>query len=151
MPNKHFYVALGAASGVIVACLVHRSLPGLRQRWPGLHRFCLRHPDGFLWYPMMGLPFIVWAVLPDLLHASALLPKAVTRGPLFDVFFLHSSFERWEDLHPRLDRALNAVGSLLLVLIGLGNFVFYVRAWHRCADAARQRRRRPQRQLQHRS
>lgn len=151
MPNKHFYVALGAASGVIAAYMLHRHLPGLRRRWPVLHRFCLRHPDGFLWYPMLGLPFIVWALLPDLLHASALLPKTVTRGPLFDLFYLHSSFERWEDLHPRLDHVLNTVGSLLLLLIGLGNFVFYVRIWHRRAEVARRRRCDPPRPVPRRS
>lgn len=137
MPNKHFYLAIGASNGVLVAHLVHRHRDWLRQHWRWFHAFCRRHPDWFLWHPLFSVPFIVWALLPDLLHASGLLPKAVTRGPMFDLFYLHSSFERWEDRYTVLDRVLNVTGSLLLVAIGLGQFVFYVRAWHRRVDAAR--------------
>lgn len=137
MPNKHFYVAVGAAHGAVAAYLIHRYRHRLRQRWGWFRNFSRQHPDWHLWYPVLFVPFIVWALIPDLLHASALLPKQETRGPLFDLFFLHSSFERWEDQYPFLDRLLNATGSLLLLAIGLGNFVFYVRAWRRRTDPSR--------------
>jgi len=139
MPNKHFYVAMGAAHGAMAAHLVRQHRHRLRQRWRWFRHFSRRHPDWYLWFPIIYVPFIIWALLPDLLHASAVLPKEVTRGPLFDLFYLHSSFERWEDQYPRVDRLLNAIGSLLLVGIGLGNFVFYVRTWHRRTGAGGQR------------
>lgn len=133
MPNKHFYVAIGAAHGALAIGLVRRHQHALRQRFRGLGRLARLWPEWALWSPLLQLPFMAWALVPDLLHASGLLPKTVTRGPAFDLFFLHSSFERWEDLYPRLDHVFNAAGSVLLFAIALGNVLFYIRAYHRKA------------------
>lgn len=136
MPNKHFYVAMGAANGALVAVLVRHHRQRLFQRYRWMRQLCRRRPDWFLFFPVIYLPFIVWALIPDILHATAILPKDVTRGPLFDIFYLHSSFERWEDSHRLLDRILNGIGSLCLLTIGIGNFVYYIRAYRRRVSAA---------------
>lgn len=136
MPNKHFYVAIGAAHGALAAALLHRYQHRLAARWRWFRRLCRRNPDWFLYFPAIYLPFVVWAVMPDLLHGLAILPKEVTRGPLFDIFYLHSSFERWEDSYLVLDRVLNAIGSVTLLTLGLGNLIFYVRAYRRCTGPA---------------
>ena len=129
MPNKHFYVAMGAASGVAFVAFVRRQ----RKAWYERHRWFRRlyrwNRDWFLYFPLMYLPFITWALIPDILHGTALVDKAVTRGPMFDVFYLHSSFERWEDQYLVLDWMLNTIGSLALLAIGIGTFAFYVRLY----------------------
>lgn len=127
MPNKHFYVAVGAAHGAVLASYIYARRHALYEKFAVVRRCYRRDPDWPLYLPFLLLPFSLWGLVPDILHALRILPKEVTRKPLFDVFFFHSTFERWEDENATLDWVLNNLGSAVLAVLGLGVMVFYVR------------------------
>ena len=83
--------------------------------------------DWFLYFPIIIGLFGLIGLVPDILHALHILPKEVTRGPFFDLFYFHSTFERLEDINHPLDWFLNTVGSIALILIALGVMIFYIR------------------------
>lgn len=89
--------------------------------------------DWFLYFPLAFVPFALWGLVPDILHATDVLPKEVTRGPLFNLFFFHSWFEWLEDAHPRIDWLLNSLGSLVLLVVAVGTQVFYWREYRRAS------------------
>jgi len=66
------------------------------------------------------------AKLPDIFHALGVFPKEVTRSPMFDIFFFHSTFEQIENTMPVIDRYLNWLGQLFLVVIALGTMLYYI-------------------------
>ena len=134
MPEKHFYFSLGAVLGTLAA----RWLCGAQERLEksnAIIRWLYSHNrNWFLFFPVVILAFGVWGIIPDIIHALGILPKEVTRGALFDVFFFHSTFERIENQNPVLDRWFNWVGEIALVLIALGVMGFYVRAARRAVE-----------------
>jgi len=131
MPNKHFYFALGAAHGAVIAYVVRKSRYWLSRRFRVVRRLYRLDRDWFLYFPFF-IGFVgVIALVPDILHGLGILPKETTRGAFFNIFFFHSYFEWLEDNNPIADWLMNSLGSLILLLLALGTLIFYVREIHR--------------------
>ncbi len=143
MPNKHFYFAMGASNGVLVAYAIRRARHWLYQRAGWMRRLYRWDCDWFLYFPAIIGAFGVVALTPDILHALRILPKDVTRGPLFNLFYFHSYFEWLEDASPRLNWLLNTVGSLVLLTIAIGVLLYYVREAKRSEKRAEDLCRKP--------
>ena len=120
MPNKHFYFSMGAWSGFILTHIHHKIYVDSRKwglnnsgnrRNLSVRRIQLR----LLFLFLMG----VFALVPDIFHMFGILKKSVTRGPFFDLFFFHSTFERIEDAAPHLDWLLNLIGSISLLALAI--------------------------------
>lgn len=133
MPNKHFYFALGACNGVAIVYAVRATRHWLFRKYRWMRALYRWDRDWFLYFPVVIGLFGILALTPDILHASHILPKEVTRGPLFNLFYFHSYFEWLENVRPETDRILNALGSIVLLGIAIGCLWFYVkeakRAW----------------------
>lgn len=127
MPNKHFYFAMGAANGAIIVCIVRQSRRWLYNRFKMVRRLYRLDRDWFLYFPLfIGLMGVV-ALTPDIFHALHLLPKDVTRGEFFNIFYFHSYFEWLEDESLAANQAMNTLGSVFLLLLSVGMLMFYVR------------------------
>lgn len=135
MPNKHFYVAMGVGHVALLTVGVRLARQRLYARYAWFRALYRWHRDWFLYFPLVFIPSALWGLVPDILHATGLLPKEETRGPLFNLFFFHSWFEWLEDAYPRIDWLLNSMGSLVLFLVALGTQVFYLREYHRASAA----------------
>lgn len=126
MPEKHFYFAVGAVAGSAVCAVVAKK----RHQWRETSRFFQwlyrKEPHWFLYCPVIIFFTGMWGLIPDIVHFLGLLPKEVTRSALFDVFFLHSTFEHIENTMPVVDKFLNLLGQVLLAVVCLGLMVFYV-------------------------
>lgn len=127
MPNKHFYFALGATTGVVISYALRKSRHWLFRHFSLMRRVYRWDRHWFLYFPYLILAFGVLALTPDILHALHILPKATTRGAFFNLFYFHSYFEWLEDAKPDVDWVLNTIGSIALLTIALGIMVFYVR------------------------
>jgi len=112
MPEKHFYFSLGAMVGSIICGLIAKFRHALRQRNSFVRWLYRKEPH--------------WFLLPDIFHALGVFPKEVTRSPMFDIFFFHSTFEQIENTMPVIDRYLNWLGQLFLVVIALGTMLYYI-------------------------
>lgn len=127
MPEKHFYFAVGGVVGSAVCAVIAKK----RRQWKETSRFFQwlynKEPHWFLYCPIVIFLVGMWGLIPDIIHFLGLLPKEVTRGALFDVFFFHSTFEHIENTMPLVDRYLNFLGQVMLLLVCLGVMLFYVR------------------------
>jgi len=126
MPNKHFYFAMGAANGVLVAYAIRKARHWLYQHTQWMRRLYRWDRDWFLYFPFLIGLFGVIALTPDILHALGILPKAETRGPVFNLFYFHSYFEWLENTNPKIDWLLNSIGSIALAMIAIGILFFYI-------------------------
>ena len=127
MPNKHFYFALGAANGIVIAYVVRKSRCWLAKRFRGVRQLYRFDRDWFLYFPFfIGIMGVI-ALIPDILHGLHLLPKETTRSEFFNIFYFHSYFEWLEDANPTADWIMNTLASLFLLLLAMGVFIFYVR------------------------
>lgn len=144
MPNKHFYVAMGAAHGVLLVIALRAARHWLYRHTRWMRRLYRWDRDWFLYFPVLIAAVSVWGLIPDLLHGLSLLPKDVTRSAAFNIFFFHSLWEELENSSPALDRVLNLSGLAVLLTISLGIMIFYVREIKRIerqeAGSGRQRR-----------
>jgi|GEM_PF-5418585 len=125
MPNKHVYLAIGAAHGAAIATYIYHR----RRAWFAKYRWVRRlyrwDRDWVLYLPIL-MPLIgLWGLIPDILHGTGVLSKAETRAPFFDLFFFHSTLEILEDNNRSIDYWLNIGGSFLLFILSVGLFVFY--------------------------
>ncbi len=126
MPQKHFYFSLGALVGALLVSVLGRFRHRLRRSnalVAGLYR---KDKHWFLYFPLPIFVCGCFALIPDVLHALKILPKEVTRGPLFDIFFFHSTFEQIEDQYPVLNQYLNWAGEVVLGLLSIGVMIYYV-------------------------
>lgn len=125
MPNKHFYFALGALHGAAVVVWIHsqRHLWFQRHRW--VRKLYRRHPDWFLYFPILIALFGCVALVPDALHALDILPKSIIRSDLFNVFYGYAWFEQIEDYSPRIDWLINSVASAALYFLAVGVLLYY--------------------------
>lgn len=127
MPNKHFYVAVGAAHGVLLVVALRSARHWLYRHTRWMRSLYRWDRDWFLYFPALIAAVSVWGLIPDILHGLSLLPKAVTRSDIFNIFFFHSLWEKLEDSSAALDWILNLSGLVLLLAISLGIMIFYVR------------------------
>jgi hypothetical protein len=127
MPNKHFYFAIGASNGVAIVYVIRKTRHWLYSRTDWMKRLYRWDRDWFLYFvPAIICFFGLFALTPDILHALRVLPKYVTREPVFNVFYFHSYFEWLEDHSPNLDWLLNTIGSVVLLAISIGIMIFYI-------------------------
>ncbi len=126
MPNKHFYFAMGASNGVVVVYALRKARHGLYQKARWMRRIYRWDRNWFLYFPFLIALFGIFALTPDIFHALHILPKEVTRGPIFNLFYCHSYFEWLEDANPSMDRLLNTIGSIVLAIIAIGILLFYI-------------------------
>ena len=127
MPDKHFYFSIGASLGTAVSYYVIIARAKLEQNHRWIRKLNKKLRYWILYFPLIIFVIGLWGLVPDLLHASGLVDKDVTRGPLFNIFFFHSLFEQIEDTNLVLDRYLNWAGNILLFLISLISMMFYIR------------------------
>ena len=127
MPDKHLYFSIGASLGTIAVYGIALAKDKLEETSDFVKRLSKKEPDWFLYFPIVIFLVALWGLIPDILHALNILPKEVTRGPFFDLFFAHSTFERIEDTYPEIDRWLNWIGEGLLFLIAIGIMFYYIR------------------------
>jgi hypothetical protein len=127
VPEKHFYFSIGALLGTLIAFLVGRVRRVLPKRCSAFEYIQRKERHWFLYFPIIIFIVGLWGLVPDALHALNILPKEVTRGPYFNVFFFHSYFEWIEDTYHFADRMLNWFGELILLAISIGVMLFYVK------------------------
>ena len=127
MPDKHFYFSIGASLGTAVSYYIIIARAKLEQNHRWIRKLNKKLRYWILYFPVVIFLIGLWGLIPDLLHASGLVEKEVTRGPLFNVFFFHSLFEQIEDSNAILDRYLNWTGNILLFLISVISMLFYIR------------------------
>lgn len=126
MPNKHFYFAMGAANGALITIVVRKARRWLFEKYSFFRRLYRLDRDWFLYFPFfIGIMGVI-ALTPDILHGLRVLPKAITRGDFFNLFYFHSYFEWLEDASFTANWVMNTAGSVFLLLLSLGIFVFYV-------------------------
>lgn len=114
MPDKHFYFSIGSSLGAVASYYVIGGKAELESRFQLLKRLKRKRIDWTLYFPLIIFLVGLWGLIPDILHALNILPKEITRGPLFDLFFFHSTFESLEDTNASLDRLLNWLGGNLV-------------------------------------
>ena len=95
----------------------------LKQRRSVLNLFYFCYFNNF---PIVIFMVGLWGLIPDIIHFLGWLPKEITRTHLFDVFFLHTTFEYIENTMPVIDSYLNFTGQLLLAVVCIGTMIFYV-------------------------
>jgi len=127
MPEKHFYFSIGAAIGSGVSYLIGKNRHKLQNQVNIFKAINNKSRHWFLYFPVIIFIFGLWGLIPDIIHASGLLSKEITRGAFFDVFFFHSLFEKLEDTNKELDQIFNWVGQAILVSVSLGVMVFYIK------------------------
>lgn len=125
MPNKHFYFAMGALHGTAVVVYVHSQRHTWFQRYRWMRHLYRRHPDWFLYFPVVIALFGCLALVPDTCYALDILPKSVIRSDLFNVFYGYAWFEQMEDRSPRLDWLVNSIGSATLYLLAVVALLYY--------------------------
>lgn len=126
MPNKHFYFALGAANGAVVAYCVRKARRWLFKQFKIVRRLYRLDRDWFLYFPFfIGVMGLI-ALTPDILHALHVLPKDMTRSGFFNLFYFHSYFEWLEDESASANWVMNITGSVFLFCLALSIFIFYV-------------------------
>ena len=117
MPEKHFYISVGA----VVGSLVCVGIAKCRHRWRESSAFVQwlyrKEPHWFLYFPVLILCVSLWGLIPDIITLFGWLPKELTRTAIFDVFFFHSTFEHIENTQPQLDHWLNIIGQVLLLVV----------------------------------
>jgi MFS family permease len=127
MPEKHFYFSVGAVVGSGVCAWLANKRHSLRKSSRFFGWLYQKYPQWFLFFPIIIFIVALWGLIPDMIHLSGWLPKEVTRGSWFNVFFLHSFFEHVENVYPVIDRWLNFLGHLFIVGVSLGVMVYYVK------------------------
>ena len=127
MPDKHFYFSIGASLGTAVSYYAIVAKAKLEQNNGLIRRLKKKVRHWELYFPVIIFLIGLWGLIPDLIHASGLLDKEVTRGPIFNLFFFHSFFEQIEDAQPDLNRYLNWTGNLLLFSISIVSMLFYIK------------------------
>jgi len=125
MPDKHFYFSIGALSGTILSYYIIRSVNTL-QKTALIKKLSKWQPDWLLYFPILIFLVGLWGLIPDILHALKIFPKEVTRSEIFNVFFMHSYFEKIEDIYPTIDRLLNWTGEVSLFSIAIGTMCYYI-------------------------
>ncbi len=125
MPNKHFYFAMGASTGVVVSWFIRKT-----RRWLLKHTSWMKYlyqwnRHWFYYFPVIILIFGLIAWTPDILHFFEILPKGITRSKFFNLFYFHSYFETLENENPSMDQILNWLGEILLFCIAFGILMFY--------------------------
>ncbi len=140
MPDKHFYFSIGASLGTAVSYYLIIARAKLQEKHALFRKLRNKSRHWVLYFPVLIFLVGLWGLIPDLLHASGLLDKEVTRGPLFNIFFFHSLFEQLEDSNQVLDRYLNWTGNIMLFLIALISMLFYIKIIKR---NVRRRRKKP--------
>jgi hypothetical protein len=126
MPNKHFYFAMGATNGVLVVYALRKTRHWLYQRTRWMRSLYRWDRDWFLYFPIIIGVFGVLALTPDIFHALHILPKEVTRGPIFNIFYFHSYFEWLEDDSESMNYLMNIIGSLTLFFMAIGIPMYYI-------------------------
>ena len=117
---------MGASTGVLVSWAIRKSRFWLLQNTNWMKKIYRWNRDWFLYFPLIIAFFGVVAWIPDILHALKILPKDVTRGNFFNIFFFHSYFESLENQYPNIDRMLNWIGEIVLFCLSLGILLYYV-------------------------
>lgn len=126
MPEKHFYVAVGATVGSALCVVLAKKRHDLRKTSAFFQWLYRKEPQWFLYFPVVILLIGLWGLIPDFIHLMGWLPKEQTRSAIFDVFFLHSTLEHIENTMPAVDYYLNIIGELLLITIALSVMAYYV-------------------------
>ncbi len=127
MPDKHFYFSIGATIGTALSYYLIIARAKLEKNYRIIRMLKKNLKYWILYFPILIFLIGLWGLIPDLIHASGLLEKEVTRGPIFNLFFFHSLFEEIEDTYPVVDRYLNWTGSLLLLAISIFSMLFYIK------------------------
>ena len=127
MPDKHFYFSIGASLGTAVSYYLIIARAKLQEKYALFRKLRNKSRHWVLYFPVLIFLVGLWGLIPDLIHASGLLDKEVTRGSVFNIFFFHSLFEQLEDSNQVLDRYLNWTGSIVLFLISLISMLFYIK------------------------
>ncbi|WP_372770753.1 hypothetical protein [Pseudoalteromonas sp.] len=127
MPDKHFYFAIGASVGCGIAYYVGKNRHKLQHSNKLFNTFNKISRHWFLYYPLFVGVVGIWGLIPDILHFLGVFEKSVTRSGWFNIFFLHSWFEKIEDTNYHLDRAFNWLGQILLFSIAIGIMLSYVK------------------------
>ena len=127
MPNKHVYFAIGCSAGSYLSYLIRKHRKFLYKKVRLIRKLYSWDRDWFLYFPVIIGFSGMYALIPDILHALRILPKEVTRGDFFNVFFFHSYFEKVEDSNQMLDYWFNTLGSISLFCIALGIFYYYIK------------------------
>lgn len=127
MPNKHFYFALGATHGVLIAIVIRCCRQWLAKRL-GIIRYLYKQDrDWFIYFPLLIAAFGILGLLPDIFYALNIFPKEMVRSEIFNIFFGYAWFEIEEDISPYFDWQMNMAGSIALFAISLGSLIFYAR------------------------
>jgi hypothetical protein len=126
MPNKHFYFAMGATNGVLVVYALREARHWLYRRTRWMRALYRWDRDWFSYFPIIIGAFGILALTPDIFQALHILPKEVTRGPIFNIFYAHSYFEWLEDESESMNYLMNSVGSIALFFIAIGIKIFYI-------------------------
>lgn len=116
---------MGAAQGAVVAAWIYRQRHAWYPRYRWVRALYRWNRDWVLYLPVVIAAFGCLALLPDTLYALGLLPKAVIRSDLFNLFYGYAWFERIEDIYPTVDWILNTVGSASLYLMALAILNWY--------------------------
>lgn len=127
MPEKHFYFSVGAAVGSGVCALIAKKRHSLRETSRFFQWLYRKEPQWFLYFPVVIFMIGLWGLVPDIIHLFGWLSKDVTRTAVFDIFFFHSTLEHIENVSPTIDRYLNILGEVLLLVITLSVMVYYVK------------------------
>lgn len=127
MPNKHFYFALGAASGFMLVSAVQMVLRKKRavRQFHGA-KYVRGYPVS-IFTPFLFSILGCIALVPDALYLLNILPKDVIRSPGFNLFWGYPWFESIEDQYPVVDHILNALGMIAIYFLALHVFGFYIR------------------------
>jgi hypothetical protein len=126
VPEKHFYFAVGATVGAAISVVIAKKRHTLRETSRFFQWLYRKEPHWFLYFPIVIFMVGLWGLIPDIIHFLGWLPKEITRTHLFDVFFLHTTFEYIENTMPVIDSYLNFTGQLLLAVVCIGTMIFYV-------------------------
>ena len=126
MPEKHFYFSIGAMIGTIVSTIIGYSRHKLQKHNFIFKALYKKDHHRFLFFPILIFLVGLWGLAPDIIHALKILPKAVTRSDIFNIFFFHSYFEYVEDQYPTINRFLNWSGEIILFSISIGTMVYYI-------------------------
>ena len=126
MPEKHVYFSIGALVGSGICTLIAKQRHNLRKSNAFFQWLYRKEPQWFLYFPIIIFLIGLWGLIPDIIHLFGWLPKETTRTAIFDIFFFHSTLENIENTLPTLDRYLNLIGELCLVIIALSVMIYYV-------------------------
>ena len=138
MPDKHFYFSMGASLGTALSYYIIIARAKLEQKYPLFRKLKRKTRYWVLYFPVLIFLVGLWGLVPDLIHASGVIDKEITRGPIFNLFFFHSYFEQIEDAYPTVDRYLNWAGNLILFVISIVSMLFYIKIIKRNVTRNRQ-------------